>query len=281
MNRRRATSRRRTTRATWLAAPAACAWAIASLAAIAPAHAQFVQPGFNDDPISALGTNDGSRTADLPFDVRIGDTTFDSVVANNNGVISFGGSFEPYVADTLDALAQVSDRTLIAPFYANVDTSPHGSGDYNGGIAALGLGTVDGRAAFGVTWDRVGRSDELDDLLNTFQVLLVDRSDIANGDFDIVFNYDQIDWTVSDDLADLTAQVGIATPQGDSLLLDVFESHLACSDPEFTPAFAVPGTYTISIRDGRIPSNVAIVPSPTAAAFGLLGLVAIAARRRR
>lgn len=256
---------------------AAAAMCVAASIA-APADAQFVQPGFDDDPISALGTNDGSRSQALPFDVNIGGTTFDTVVANNNGVLSFGGSFEPYQIDTLDNLAVSSNRVLIAPFYANVDTSPLGSGNYDGGIASLGLGNVDGRSAFGVTWDRVGFSDEQDNLLSTFQVLIVDRSDINSGDFDIVFNYDDIEWTAADP-ADLPAQVGVATPDGSALLLDVFESNHECSDAGFVAAFDVPGTYTIPVRSGRL--GVTIVPSPTAAAAGLLGLIAIAGRRRR
>ena len=37
-----------------------------------------------------------------------------------------------------------------------------------------------------------------DDKLNDFQLLLIDRSDIAAGDFDIVFTYRQIEWETGD-----------------------------------------------------------------------------------
>ncbi len=51
-----------------------------------------------------------------------------------------------------------------------------------------------GRDAFGVTWGGVGYHSYYTDKLNAFQLLLVDRPDTGTGNFDIHFNYDQIQW---------------------------------------------------------------------------------------
>ena len=57
-----------------------------------------------------------------------------------------------------------------------------------------GNGTFDGHAAFGQTWRNVGYYSYQQSPLNTFQTLLVSRSDIGAKDFDIYFNYDTIGW---------------------------------------------------------------------------------------
>src|SRR5262249_25883453 len=63
------------------------------------------------------------------------------------------------------------------------------------GLVAYGTGTVDGHAAFGVTWPKVdyfgGSADPKQD---TFQLVLIDRSDTGAGNFDVEFNYAQIQW---------------------------------------------------------------------------------------
>lgn len=51
-----------------------------------------------------------------------------------------------------------------------------------------------------MTWDGVGVGYYYlsVDKLNKFQVVLEERSDIAPGDFDIHFFYDQIQWETGD-----------------------------------------------------------------------------------
>lgn len=76
---------------------------------------------------------------------------------------------------------------IITPFFADVDTRV-------GNVVTYGPGAVDGRPAFGATWPGVGCFSTNISVLNFFEVLLIDRSDIAPGDFDIEFNYDSIQW---------------------------------------------------------------------------------------
>ena len=110
---------------------------------------------------------------------------------NNNGNITFDSSLPTYTPFPLAAV----DREIIAPFFGDVDTRATGSE-----VVRYGYGTVvyEGRAAFCVTWKNVGYYDRHADKLNSFQLLLVDRSDREDGDFDIVFNYDKIEWESGD-----------------------------------------------------------------------------------
>src|SRR5262249_22031267 len=94
-----------------------------------------------------------------------------------------------------------TQRVIIAPFFADVDTRL-------GNTVTYGAGTVNGRSAFGVTWPGVGCFGGGSDLKNFFQVVLTDRSDVGDGDFDIEFNYDSIKWETG------TASGGNASCQG-------------------------------------------------------------------
>lgn len=65
-----------------------------------------------------------------------------------------------------------------------------------GDPVTYGTDTVNGRAAFGVNWLNVDYyySDPSHVNRNFFQLVIVDRSDIAPSDFDFWFNYSQIQW---------------------------------------------------------------------------------------
>ena len=85
------------------------------------------------------------------------------------------------------------------------------------------MGTVDGRDAFGVNWVDVGFfGSSNENALNSFQLVLIDRSDVEAGAFDIEFNYDEILWesgTASDGdangLGGSSARAGFAYGTGD------------------------------------------------------------------
>ena len=67
-----------------------------------------------------------------------------------------------------------------------------------GNVVTFGHDTVDGHPAFGVNWIGVGYFETNTDKLNRFQLVLIDRSDRNPGDFDIEFNYDQVQWETGD-----------------------------------------------------------------------------------
>ena len=135
-----------------------------------------------------LSANDDGSTSSVPigFTVDFLGATHGSLYVNNNGNVTFDGPLSTYTP--FDLLS--TSRSILAPFFADVDTRL-------GNIVQYGAGTVDGRTAFGVTWPGVrcySASSTEGAGLNEFQVLLINRSDTGTGNFDIEFNYDQIEW---------------------------------------------------------------------------------------
>ncbi len=146
--------------------------------------------GANDDgsyPCTSAeqGTPPGCTptAVSLPFSPNFYGTTYSSLYVNNNGNLTFDQPYNTYTPPPLDQL----DQPMIAPFFGDVDTRV-------GNTVTFGTGTFDGHTAFGVNWPGVGCYNENNAALNYFQALLVDRSDVGTGDFDIVFNYDGIQW---------------------------------------------------------------------------------------
>lgn len=145
-----------------------------------------IQPGFNDNSLAA---NDDGSTGIESFGfadpINFFGVSYSGAYLNNNGNLTFTSSQNAY---TPYSLTGPLGQAIIAPFFADVDTRGAGSD-----LMRYGSGVFDGRPAFGVTWDGVGVGyyDQQVSKLNKFQVLLVNRSDVNVGDFDIMFNYDQ------------------------------------------------------------------------------------------
>jgi len=140
-----------------------------------------------------LPANDDESTGSipLPFPVDFYGTTYESMYINNNGNVTFDAPLETYTPFGIAG----SERVIIAPFFADVDTRPAGSD-----VTQYGYGDAlyEGHRAFCVNWVNVGYYNQHTDKLNSFQLLLVEREDAGVGAFDIVFNYDTIQWETGD-----------------------------------------------------------------------------------
>ncbi len=151
---------------------------------------QAVLSGFNS---STLPANDDGSTGlvDMGFGHNIDffGVMTSQVYVNNNGNITFTGPLGTYTPFGLSG----TNTAIIAPFFADVDTRGEGSG-----LTSYGTGTVNGYQAFGVTWPAVGYYDSHTDKLDTFQLVMIDRSDTGAGNFDFWFNYNQIQWETGD-----------------------------------------------------------------------------------
>lgn len=136
---------------------------------------------------NALPANDDDSTVEVPFPFTIDffGASYSSLFVNNNGNVTFGASLSSFTPFDLTSTSSV----IIAPFFGDVDTRDAGSGTVTYGNTTFG-----GRPAFCVNWVNVGYYSGHVDKLNSFQLLLVDRSDLGAGDFDIIFNYNQIEW---------------------------------------------------------------------------------------
>jgi hypothetical protein len=169
---------------------------------------------------NALPRNDDDSSDQVPlgFDVNFFGQHYGSLFVNTNGNVTFDAPLPEY---TPVALANTS-HVMIAPYWADADTRAPLSD-----VARFGRTTFGGRPAFCVDWSGSGvgyfiRLDELftqdtylfPDRLNSFQLLLIDRSDTGPGNFDIVFNYAQVQWETGqasggvDGLGGTTARVG-------------------------------------------------------------------------
>jgi hypothetical protein len=108
---------------------------------------------------------------------------------NNNGNITFDEALSTYTPFGLTA----AKREIIAPFFADVDTRNELSK-----LVTYGRTRVNGRPAFGANYVDVGYFSSHADKLNRFQVVIIERSDTGDGNFDIEFNYERIAWETGD-----------------------------------------------------------------------------------
>jgi hypothetical protein len=196
---------------------AAVALAMLVIPLVAHAAAMESLPGCTSNTLDA-NDDESTGAVTLPFTVSLNDTDYTSLYVNNNGNVTFDhalGDYTPYDFTT-------TGEKIIAPFLADVDTTGPGSSE-----VTYGNVTYDGRDAFCVNWKNVGYYNSHDDKLNSFQLILVKGS--TAGDFDIVMNYDKVQWETGDasdgsgGFGGTSAAVGFSTGDGDpdhSVMLD-------------------------------------------------------------
>ena len=255
----------------------------------APVWAATV-PGFDGN---TLPTNDDESTDRVPlgFGINFLGESYDGVFVNNNGNVTFDESLFDFTPFDLTS----TERVIIAPFFADVDTRSADVDDSTGTVT-YGQGSIDGRNAFGVNWDEVGYFAQNDDKTNTFQLLIVDRSDIGNGNFDFTFNYDSIEFETGDasngedGLGGDSARAGYSN--GTREAGTFFEIEGSAVNGAFLDggvnSLAATESFTFEVRNGSVvdppvtpPVENHAIPTPSAVGLGLLGLLAGAARRRR
>ncbi|KRA55364.1 hypothetical protein ASD80_13220 [Devosia sp. Root635] len=133
--------------------------------------------------------DDGSTQVDLSSVFENGLNFFgvngSSVYVNTNGNISFSGPVGTYTPSQITG----GSTPIIAPFWADVDTRLPSTGSQSAPIY-VDLDTVRDVVTF--TWNDVGYYNHHGESLNSFQLQLFDR---GGGDFDIVFRYEDINWT--------------------------------------------------------------------------------------
>src|SRR4029450_5857845 len=98
----------------------------------------------------------------IGFPVNFFGTTYQTLFVNNNGNVTFDSPLSTFTPVDLTSTA----RGIIAPFFADVDTTV-------GNVVTYGLGTVEGRPAFGVNWPGVGCFDSNTSVLNFFRLRLI------------------------------------------------------------------------------------------------------------
>ncbi len=161
----------------------------AALLAAGPASAAVTRAGFNGNALPAgddISSADTVGAVNIGFNANFFGTSYTQLFVNNNGNVTFNG---PLAAFTPIALTTATGVPIIAPFFADVDTT-------NTAAVTYGTGTVNGHPAFGVNYPDVAcyNFQSTTTQKNIFQVILIDRSDTGAGNFDIEYNYDKIQW---------------------------------------------------------------------------------------
>ncbi|MFO1434676.1 MAG: thrombospondin type 3 repeat-containing protein [Candidatus Competibacteraceae bacterium] len=165
-----------------LSAVLTCLSATASAGAVRPGFDTWFEKGDENRPMQSIG-----------FTINYFGVNYADVFFYMNGYAAFNPRRSNYSPTHL--MSMMPQQEIIAAFWGDVYTGGAGDGQMN-----YGPGVVDGRAAVGATWQNIncyrswilppGTGTER----NTFQMILIDRSDTGPGNFDFELNYDQIQW---------------------------------------------------------------------------------------
>lgn len=254
------------------------------------AFAGAILAGFDSN---TLARNDDGSTGlvNIGFNVNFFGLTFSQLFVNNNGNITFDAALSAFTPFGLTN----TNRQIIAPFFADVDTRLAGD------EVTYGTGSFNGRAAFGVNWINVDyfQASTAHTNRNSFQLLLVERADTGAGNFDIIFNYDEILWETgthgssggdANGRGGNSARAGFSNGTGQSgsfyeltgsavngALLNG-GSHALISNSLNS---GIDGRYIFTARDGDIDVDPVPVPEPASLALLGLGLLGFGLQRRK
>lgn len=186
-------------------------------------NADPILTGFNDVGIDANSTTYGSEIINQYHDIsglffgtktfKYQDTLINTASVSKDGYVSAVQSDIPVLLDSpLDfAIGGPSDFGILAPFTSSVDISCDDCGSVYFGIS-------DDYSTIAYTWDGVAEAGSESQARNTFQLVIIDRTDPSNvtewfndrpvaTDYDIEFRYGQLEW---DGSLGSTEDIGVA-----------------------------------------------------------------------
>jgi hypothetical protein len=246
--------------------------------------------------------DDSTAAVNLGFSVDFFGALSSTVFVNNNGNVTFTDPLGQY---TPDGLATGIGQPIIAPFFADVDTRGVAGGDnpVDSALVTYGTGMISDASlgwnnnnVFAVEWPLVGYYGGHTDKLNNFELLLVDRSDIAAGDFDIEFNYAQMQWETGDASGGSEGLGGVSAVAGYSngmsgadnvyyqLAGSLVNGALIDGGPNALVSnelnSSVPGRYDFQVRNGAVIPPPSETPEPGTWLTLVGGIAGLALLRR-
>ena len=255
---------------------------VATVGANVEAQAVRTNVGFTSNVFA--GNDDGSiGPLGFGFAINFFGNIHSSGFLNNNGNMTFGGGDGTYTPSGITA----GSRERLAPFFADVDTRASAPVTY-------GTSTVNSHLAWAANWINVGFYAGRNNPTNSFQMVLIDRSDVAAGDFDFEFNFDRVLWETgqasggsSSGLGGSSAHMGWTNGAGTYYENACSGVNGACLDGAGSGLIhhsinsSVDGRYNFIVRSGHVDSGVAPEPGTIVlTASGLVGLVGFVRRRR-
>ncbi|WP_395708025.1 Calx-beta domain-containing protein [Reyranella sp.] len=195
-------------------------------------------------------------TSIVPGGIDLFGQTYTSLFLNYNGSVTFGDALEAFSPTAITAATTIP---ILAPFWGDVDTR-------GGTVTATPGGTSTGsnlvwydldavNRVFTATWDDVAYYSQHSDKLNAFQLRIIAVG--TNGDFDIQFRYEAINWTTGDASGGSGGLGGDVAVAGYSAGDGVNFFQLAQSGNQSgmlglpnASNVATPGLFTFSVRNG-------------------------------
>lgn len=198
-------------------------------------------------------------------------TVWDQIFVNNNGNVTFTSGLYSY---TPGAIGTGFTSPIIAPYWADVDTRGTSWSYWNDPIESGFVTPTPGGNSRGtnltwydldpstgtitVTWDDVGYFSQYTDKLNAFQLQL---KSTGGGDFDIVFRYEDINWTTGDASGGINgfggnvARAGFSAGDGRNYYEFYFsgnQNFMLNLENTLLAGSSDPGVWQFSVRDGAV-----------------------------
>jgi len=147
----------------------------------------IIVPFTNGVPPAYRNDDGSSPLIALGFTFNLYGTNYTSCYINNNGNITFSA---PLATFTPSAFPSTTFGAIVAPFFADVDTRPLGSGLVYYKLEPNRLTVV---------WDSTGYFGNHTDKLNTFQLIISNGLDPVVGiGNNVCFSYGDMEWTTGD-----------------------------------------------------------------------------------
>ncbi len=202
----------------------------------------------------AMGRNDDGSSGRIalgsgfPYGIKLFTESFTQLYINNNGNLTFRAPLGTYTPTPFP----VTNQPMLAAYWGDVDT--------RGGIPdpqneVYFSTAVPGK--FIVTWNYVGYYSGGTNKLNAFQMIITDRSDVAQGDFDLEYRYEQLQWTTgsasggSNGLGGTPAQMGYDAGDGKNYYRHPDSATANILNLVSTSNVGEPGVWRFEVRGGK------------------------------